>query len=79
MTSFLYLLRNPVTTISPALFTDKDLGLTVIGIENAVTVAVPECAEVILYGKTSTLSQNQRLTQSELLDVIFKEDKIIVL
>ena len=79
MASVVYLLRNPVGTISPALFTENDLDVTVIGIEKAVSPPLSKCAEVILPGKISKFSPNQHLTQSEILNILFEEVKVIVL
>ena len=79
MASLLYLLRSPVGTISRALFSEKDSDATLIGIEKAVSILPLEGGEVIVQGKGSIFSHKQRLTWSEVLDVVFQEDKVFIL
>ncbi len=79
MTPVVYLLRNPVSTVSSALYSSEDCEGVVIGIEAALEDPASSAACVLDSGMSRTLVRKQSLQYAELLMEVMKYEKIIVL
>jgi hypothetical protein len=79
MTSLVYLLRNPVSRVSSALYSPEDCQGVVIGLEAALEDPASSAACVLDSGMSRTLVRKQCLQYDELLMEVMKYAKIIVL
>lgn len=74
-----YLLRSPVSALSPALYSPEDPDSVVMGIEAALGDSPCSDACVLDVGHSRTLMTKQPLQYDELLTEVMKYEKVIVL
>ena len=80
MHSLIYLIRNPVQTIPRSLFSPHDPSAVVLGIEQVIGKdSATHPMKVLCSGSMLNLQIGQRLTYSQLLDVIIQAGKVITL
>jgi hypothetical protein len=80
MTSLVYMLRSPMSTISRSLFLCNDPAITVLGIEGALTsVSQSQPTEVLQSGGVLPFRRGERLTYRQLLDVLITSGKVVTL
>jgi hypothetical protein len=80
MTSLLYILRAPISTLSPSLFFPDDPTIAVLGIEGALTsISQSQPAEVLQVGSVPSLKTGEKLTYRQLLDVLMTGGKVVTL
>jgi hypothetical protein len=80
MTSLLYILRSPVSTLSPSLILPDDPTIAILGIEGALTsISQSHPAQVLQAGSVPSLKIGERLTYRQLLDVLMTRGKVVTL
>jgi hypothetical protein len=80
MTSLVYLLRSPVSTISQSLYDPEDHRHVTLAVEHgASTPTVSHPAEVVYPGDRSGLQIGARLTEVELVTVLLNARKVVTL
>ena len=80
MGSLVYLVRNPVSTMPRSLYSPHNPNVVVIGIEPTIGKdSSTQSMEVLRSGSTVGLQREQRLTYSQLLEVIIQAEKVITL
>jgi hypothetical protein len=79
MVPFIYLLRHPLSIISPALYDSVGHHHVTLAIERAVGAAASHSAEVVHAEGESHLEVGEQLTASELLTLLLDARKVVIL
>jgi len=78
MSATLYLLRQQPDRISPSLFSERDIDVNVVVIEDPMAIAF-SCVKGAAMNTEGMLLQNSRQAYEDLIEKIFSSEHVIVI
>lgn len=80
MSSFLYLIRHPVSTLSPALYSNQDLDVSACTLKPSIDLPLCNLQMVAVHSTQGTDAvREETLTYGQLLDMLIRAEKVITL
>ena len=78
MSSHLYLIRHPVSTLSPALYSNQDLGVSAYTLKPSIDLPLCQLQMVTIQSIQGTDAVTEEtLTYGQLLDMLIRAEKVI--
>ena len=80
MSSPLYLIRHPVSTLSPALYSNQDLDVSACTLKPSIDLPLCNLQMVTIQSTQGTAAVTEEtLTYGQLLDMLIRAEKVITL